>query len=63
MTFPFVKADILIPKTGQYRLRVVNRSFTESAEYAMAYEIIEPPPAAPEDVVDKKVSDALLSFF
>jgi len=57
------KADILIPKTGQYRLRVVNRSFTESAEYAMAYEIIEPPPDAPEDVVDKKVSDALLSFF
>lgn len=36
------KVDILLPRTASYRIRIINQSSTESAEYALAYEICQP---------------------
>lgn len=39
------KADFLISQSGDYQIRVINQSGSETATYALAYEQIEPIPA------------------
>lgn len=39
------KADLLITQSGDYQIRVVNQASTETAAYALAYELLEPIPA------------------
>lgn len=39
------KIDLLLTKTGSYEVRVVNQSGSESANYALAFERLEPLPA------------------
>ena len=36
------KADIRLTKTGDYQITVSNRSVSESANYALAFEVLEP---------------------
>ncbi|MHC5172176.1 MAG: S8 family serine peptidase, partial [Planctomycetota bacterium] len=36
------KVDLLLTKTGDYEIRVVNQSGSESADYALAFEVLEP---------------------
>ncbi len=36
------KVDRLLTKTGNYQIKVVNKSASESAAYAMAFELLEP---------------------
>jgi len=40
-----VKADLLLTNPGQYTLKVVNYSPTESPDYALAFELLPPIPA------------------
>ncbi|HOQ03879.1 MAG TPA: S8 family serine peptidase [Anaerohalosphaeraceae bacterium] len=56
------KADLLIAQTGLYRIRIRNQSSTESAEYGLAYEILEPLTADLnlDAVVDKADLELLL---
>ncbi len=56
------KADLLIAQTGLYRIRIRNQSSTESAEYALAYEILDPLAADLnlDSVVDKADLEILL---
>ena len=36
------KYDLLLTKTGNYKIRVVNRSIDEPANYALAFELLDP---------------------
>ncbi|RKY13472.1 MAG: hypothetical protein DRP52_02715, partial [Planctomycetota bacterium] len=36
------KFDLLLTKTGDYLIKVVNQSGNESADYAIAFELLEP---------------------
>jgi hypothetical protein len=40
-----IKCDILLTRSGQYTLRVVNNSTDETAHYGFAYELLPPLPA------------------
>jgi hypothetical protein len=59
------KADLLLGKTSSYRIRIVNQSFTESTEYAIAYEISAPLDADFnfDAVVDKTDLELLLQHW
>jgi hypothetical protein len=39
------KADFLITQSGDYQIRVINKSSEETVAYALAYELLEPIPA------------------
>jgi hypothetical protein len=41
----FIKCDILLTRSGQYTLRVVNNSTGETTHYGFAYELLPPLPA------------------
>jgi hypothetical protein len=49
------KVDLLLSKTGNYQVRVINQSGTESANYALAFEVL--PPLLADFNVDYVVND------
>ncbi|MEN8126889.1 MAG: S8 family serine peptidase [Planctomycetota bacterium] len=55
------KNDLLLTKTGNYEIRIVNQSGSESANYALAFELLEPLPA--DFNVDYVVNDLDLVDF
>ena len=55
------KYDLLLTKTGNYEIRVVNQSDDESAYYAVAFELLEPLEA--DFNTDYVVNDLDLAYF
>jgi hypothetical protein len=59
------KVDRLLTKTGNYQIKVVNKSASESAAYAMAFELLEPMQADfnIDYIVDTADLSAMLSWW
>lgn len=49
------KVDLLLPKTGNYQIKVINQSGSESANYALAFELL--PPLEADFNIDYVVND------